>query len=453
MISSWEKVKRKLQGLIPGHCYRMWIDPVTVMGFDGDYLTLSSPNTFTSRRLESTYLPMLKTQFSQLGHGHLNIRFKVEKKARQRPVAVEAEPVQPSLPGLGQRFNSGRYFKKGFTFDQFVKGENSEFAYCATRSLARGGDNGPGVLYLKAGTGLGKSHLSQAAGQQIFAGDPGKKVFYVTAEDFTNELVFSIKNNGVHGFKEKYRQQCDCLILEDIHFLSGKDATQKELALTFDYLLDAEKKIIFSGSMGPDEIPKLNDNLKSRLSMGLVAGIGAPDYGTRVGILKRKAKALGDGVPDEVIEYIAGELSGDVRRLESGLFGVTAKGRLLGRTIDLALARSVLDTIPKVNKRLTADHITRLICREFSVSGEDIKSRSRKRRIVKPRQMAMYLTRKYTDLPLDEIGRSFNRYHATVVYAVNAVEKEMRLKGLLYEQAGYLSKMIESGRIEPGRAA
>ncbi|MCG8632796.1 MAG: chromosomal replication initiator protein DnaA [Desulfobacterales bacterium] len=460
MVCSWDKVKRKVRALIPDHCYRMWIDPVTVVESGPDHLTLSSPNAFTSKRLASAYLPMLQEEFSKIGQGDIRIRFRVQKAGQGNgagaavPVSKpEPKPVQKPLPGLGLRFDSGRYFKKGFTFGQFVTGENSEFAYCAARALARDTGGGSSVLYLAGKTGLGKSHLSQAVGHDVATHEPGKKVFYVTAEDFTNELVFSLKAGTVQGFKEKYRTGCDFLILEDVHFLSGKDATQKELAVTFDYLLDADKKIIFSGGMGADEIPKLNDRLRSRLSMGMVAGIGAPDFETRKGILRQKAQGLDAGVPDDVLEYIAGELSGDVRRLESGLFSVAAKGRLLGRPVDMALARSVLELIPKANNRPTAGQITDLVCGAFSVSRDEMVSRSRKRRIVRPRQLAMYLTRKYTDLPLKEIGKTFNRYHATVVYAVNSVEKEIRQQGQLCEQAGYLGKKIEANGIRSGRAA
>lgn len=197
-------------------------------------------------------------------------------------------PDQLPLPGLTRIFDTGRMLKKDYTFDQFVVGNNNDFAYSASLSLAQGGNNANGALYLLAGTGLGKSHLSQAVGHHVINQGITNKVFYITSEDFTNEMVHSIQNHTISNFKEKYRKKCDMLILEDIHFLSGKEATQKELAMTLDYLLDAEKKIIFSGCYLPDDIPKMNDQLKSRLTMGLVTKMEAPDFETRVKIIKKK---------------------------------------------------------------------------------------------------------------------------------------------------------------------
>jgi chromosomal replication initiator protein len=260
-------------------------------------------------------------------------------------------------------------------------------------------------------------------------------------------MIFSLRNNKIDQFKEKYRTKCDVLILEDIHFLSGKDATQKELAVTLDYLLDADKKIIFSGCLLPDEIPKMDNQLKSRMKSGLITRIERPGFNTRVRILKKKSMGCGYQIPGEVFEYLAQELCEDVRQLESGLNGVAAKANLLGEKIDINLARSVLENFSLKNSIITIEGIKKLVCKEFAISEKEIISASRKQRIVKPRQMAIFLSRKYTDQPLKHIGKSFNRYHATAIYAINSIEKELKLKGRLYEQVTYLSQKIESGRL------
>ena len=458
MESFWEEVKCQIKKKLPDHSYRMWIDPVQLLDYDHHHIKLSSPNSYFIKRLQDNYLPILKKEFINLGIEDVQIEFKVPSKNKSelnnKDSKIGSFPAvrsftkkakQKDLPGL--RFNSGRMFKKGFTFDEFVVGESSNFAYSASLSLAQGKINGSSVLYLLAKTGLGKSHLSQAVGQHIMTNCLAKRVYYMTAEDFTNEMIYSIRNNKIDQFKIKYRTQCDVLILEDIHFLSGKDATQKELAITLDYLLDADKKIIFSGCELPDEIPKLNAQLRSRLGLGLVTEIGAPDFKTRVRILKKKSKTFGYNIPDQVTEYIAQELSDDVRQLESGLYGVAAKGHLMGYNIDIALAQSVLANITKAKKRITIDSIRDLVCNEFSISQKDILSTSRKRRIVKPRQLAIFLSRKYTDHPIKLIGKSYNKYHATAIYAISAVEREIKQRGALFEQVNYLSKKIETGII------
>jgi chromosomal replication initiator protein len=475
MEHSWEKVKFQIKRSIPDHSYRMWIDPLVLLEYDAAGVTLSTPNDFFIKRIKENYLDIFKREFSNLGHA-VNIKFQTkgkkdgkgqktkspkkkpdQKKGREenkfgssypaRAARPQWEkPKQATLPGLDASFNGGRMLKKGYTFDDFVVGDNSNFAYSASLSLAQGKINGTGILYLLGKTGLGKSHLSQAVGHHMMANNISNRVYYVTAEDFTNEMIFSLRNHTIERFKEKYRRKCDVLILEDIHFLSGKMATQKELAITLDYLLDADKKIIFSGCELPDEIPKLNDQLKSRLSMGLVTEIEAPDYKTRLRILRKKSNTLGCKIPMQVNEYIAQELCDDVRQLESGLFGVVAKGQIMGRNIDIELAKSVLDNITKNKKRISIDLIKQLVCNEFSISEKDIMSKSRKRIIVKPRQVAMFLAKKYTDQPIKKIGSSFKKYHATAIYSVNAIEKELKQKGVLSEQINYISKKIEAGK-------
>ncbi len=460
MESSWEKVKCQIKKILPDHSYRMWINPVKLLEYDDHHIQLSTPNAYFIKRLKDNYLSIFEEEFSKLGHNDIDIGFKIlspkksgsGKKKKTSGIGSAAplisdRPKQMSLPGLDVVFNNGRMLKKGFTFDDFIVGDNSNFAYSASLSLAQGQIKGSNALYLLAKTGLGKSHLSQAVGHHIIQNSHSKNVYYVTAEDFTNEMIFSLKNRTIDHFKEKYRQKCDVLILEDIHFLSGKDATQKELALTLDYLLDADKKIIFSGCELPDDIPKLNDQLRSRLTLGLVTEINAPDYSTRVKILKKKSKDFGYKIPNHVTEYIAQELCGDVRQLQSGLFGVAAKGQLMGYDIDIDLAKSVLANISNVKKRISLESIRKLVCKEFSISEQDIVSPSRKRIIVKPRQMAIFLSRKYTDQPIKKIGTSFNRYHATAIYSINVVEKELKQKGALFEQMNYLSKKIEAGKL------
>lgn len=462
----WEEVKSQIKRSIPEHSYRMWIDPVELLEYDTHKIIFSTPNDFFVRRLKENYLDVFEKEFLKVGKSvHIGFQAKGKKKEKGQKetkgqkedccgssypaVPVRLQPKkhrQATLPGLDFSFNSGRMMKKGFTFDDFVVGDNSNFAYSASLSLAQGKINGSGILYLLGKTGLGKSHLSQAVGHHIIASKRSSRVFYVTAEDFTNEMIFSLKNSTIDQFKEKYRRKCDVLILEDIHFLSGKIATQKELAMTLDYLLDADKKIIFSGCERPDEIPKLDAQLRSRLGMGLITEIGAPDYETRVKILKKKSLNLGCKIPMNVTEYIAQELCDDVRQLESGLFGVVIKGQLMGSNIDMELAKSVLNNITKNRKRINIDVIKKLVCDEFSISEKDIISKSRKQRIVKPRQVAMFLARKYTDQPIKIIGSSFKKYHATAIYSVNTIEKELKQKGVLCEQINYISKKIEAGK-------
>ncbi len=464
MESFWKEIKLHIKESVPDHCYRMWIEPVSLSSHEPGCVVLSAPNDFYVKRLKDNYLGYFEQGFLRFGQ-KVKIEFKVQNRKKRAGAGsagteidlhgvIPAIPaancvpaqMQPALPGMTPAFNCGRMLKKSFTFDDFVVGDNSSFAYTASLCLAQGTLNGAGVLFLLGKTGLGKSHLSQAVGHHIIDNGMAQGVLYVTAEDFTNEMIFSLRNNQIDQFKEKYRRKCDVLILEDVHFLTGKTATQKELAMTLDYLIDADKKIIFSGSERPDEIPKLNDSLKSRLNMGIVTEIKAPDFGTRVKILNKKSRAMKCILPMPVTEYIAQEACDDVRQLESALLGVVTKGQLMHRKIDIELARSVLKNMIRTRQQITIDLIKKLVCEQYDVSEQQLVSKSRKQHIVKPRQVAMFLSKRYTDQPIKKIGASFQRYHATAIYSVNAIEKEIKQRGQMYEQIKYLSDKLESGK-------
>jgi chromosomal replication initiator protein len=293
---------------------------------------------------------------------------------------------------------------------------------------------------------MGKSHLSQAVGNYILSERPADRVYYTTAEDFSNEMVQAYQNDTINSFKGKYRNQCDVLLIEDVHHLSGKDRTQVELALTLDTLFESNKKIIFSSCYLPADIPKLNDKLRSRLSCSLISNIEPPEFKTRVRILQKKASFNKYKIPENVIHYLAGELTEDVRQLESGLIGVTAKSSLLGMPVDLGLAESVVKNIVRNRKDITIDAIKKVVCKYYSISVKEIVSSSRKQSIVRPRQIAIYLSRKYTDAPLQTIGKSFNRYHATALHSINAVERALKENDPIQKQMELLCQKLESGK-------
>jgi chromosomal replication initiator protein len=335
--------------------------------------------------------------------------------------------------------------RKDYTFDQFVVGKNNDFAYSAALSLAVRKNVQQQSLFLLSKSGLGKSHLSQAIGHQILSQFPGEHVYYMTAEDFTNEMVASFKANTVNQFKEKYHKMCDVLLLDDIQYLSGKDRTQIELAYTLDSLFNDNKKIIFSSCYAPSQIPKLNENLRSRLNCGLISSIDPPDYQTRLKILKTYAKGNGWGVSNDVAEFLASELSQDVRQLKSGLANVVTKASLLGCSLDVELAASVINNMVQKSKDITINLIKKMVCNYYKVTPKELISRSRKQSIVRPRQVGIYLARRYTDQPLQVIGKSFNRYHATALHAISAVEKGIRQGNPIQQHVQYFCKKIETG--------
>ena len=449
MEQIWKKVKIAIKKHMPGHSYRMWIEPIEFVENKGNCVVLSCPNFFSKKRVQDNYASLIKTQFAEIsGIDYvlsINVSEKKASKKKSKPKVRLVEPdLQLSIPEINSFQCAGQQLRKDYTFDSFVVGNNNDFAYSAALALASQQEQNQNSLFLLSDTGLGKSHLSQAIGHHIIDHHPKKNVYYITAEDFTNEMVFALRSNSIEKFKEKYRRQCDVLLLEDIHFLTGKERTQVELGLALDYLLNANKKIIFTSCYLPANIPKMNEQLKSRLSGGVISTIEPPDFKTRVKILQKKIKEKGYLIPKNITEYLAGELSENIRQLESGLLGVTAKASLLGVPIDFSLSESVVRNITRTAKTITVDLIKQVVCSHYKISVSDIVSKSRKKSIVRPRQLAIYLARKYTDQPLQVISKNFNRYHTTAIHSIAVVEKSLKSDKTLSKQLDYLCQKIEA---------
>ena len=450
MEKVWQKVKDTIKDTLPTHVYKMWIEPVHFFKATGESLVLSCPNNFLKKRVMDNFGLMIKNELKRVaGDGYdflLEVSRNSGKTGGHAAGLAVPEEMQLTLPQVSVRPKNGRLLRKDFTFDQFVVGKNSDFAYMAALSLASQKKPAQNSLLLFSPPGMGKSHLAQAAGHQILSAFPNERIFYITAEDFTNEMVIAFKRNSIDEFKKKYRSCCDVLLLEDIHMLSGRTRTQEELALTLDYLNEAGKKIIYSSSMQLAKIPKMSEQLKSRIAVSLISEIEPPDFRTRVKILQHKARGKVLRVPSEVIEFMASELKQNVRILESGLIGVTTKSCLLGIPVDLALAESVVKNIVSNQKHITIDVIKHLVCREFGITVGDMISKSRKQAVVRPRQIAMFLSRRHTDHTIQSIGKNFNRYHATVIHSIHAVEKELKEKGEVKKQVEIIEQKLTAGK-------
>ncbi len=449
MTDIWNNIKDVIKERVPGHCFRMWIDPIEFLHHKENSFVIGCPNHFFRKRVMENYANLIEKELQTAGGKNCRLQIEItQKSAKSRKPKKKNEISLPSpqmsLPRMNIYQSSGRLLRKEFTFDRFVVGKSNDFAYSASLSLASGRGKNQNSLYLLSRTGMGKSHLSQAIGHHIIDHFPNENVFYVTAEDFTNEMVHSFRTNTIEQFKEKYRRYCDVLLLEDVHFLTGKDRTQVELALALDYLLNANKKIIFTSCYLPSDIPKLNEQLGSRLSAGIISGIEPPDYRTRIRILRKKMEEKGCCIPKSVAEYLAGELSENVRQLESGLISVSAKASLIGAPVDIRLAESIVRNIAKQSRMITVDLIKTVVSEHYQISVKEMVSKSRKKNIVRPRQIAIYLARKYTDQPLQTIGRSFNRYHGTIIHSISVMEKAIKSDRAVKKQMEFLCEKIES---------
>ena len=449
MDSVWKEIKAALKKEIPAHSYQMWIEPLDLSRSNDGGWVVTCPNAFSRRRVQDKFGQLIERLLQEsTDNGSAPLSYQTASREAKNGSSRDclAPEAQMLLPADNLKPHGGRLLRKDFTFDHFVVGGNNDFAYSASLCLASKKDVQQNSLLLLSKTGLGKSHLAQAVGNHILIKNPQERVYYVTAEDFSNEMVQAYRHDSIDQFKAKYRDQCDVLLLEDIHDLSGKQRTQVELALTLDSLFESGKRIIFSSCYLPGDIPKMNDKLRSRLSYSMISAIDPPNFRTRVRILQKKAALHGYQIPQDVIQYLANELTDDVRQLESGMGCVVAKSSLLGMPIDLSLAAGVVKHLARQRKQITVEVIKKLVCKYYSVSIEDLISRSRKQKLVRPRQIAMYLSRIYTDAPLQTIGKSFNRYHATALHSINTIQKELKGNTVIQQQVQFFRKKLDSGK-------
>jgi chromosomal replication initiator protein len=442
MNAVWDQVKDQIRSDLPKNSFSLWIDPISCMEATGASMVLGCPNRFSRNWVIENYLSLIQEKLEAAGMGHIAVDVKVQSCKRDTSSAsVSAHPDQLPLPSMPRRTNL--WLKSQFTFDRFIVGQSNEFAYSASRNMALGHPCDYQSLLMLANTGLGKTHLSQAIGHTILEKNPDSRIFYMTAEDFANEMVSSLKTGQIEAFKRRYRQGCDVLLLEEVHFLGGKEKIQAELGYTLDALANDNKRIIFTSALPPKDVPRMSRELTSRLTAGLVTTIADPDYETRVQILTRKAAACQLSVSQEVIHYLAERLRRDVRQMESALTCLKARAELLGARIDMDLAKEVAAALVSGEQSVTPATIIDMVCRYYRVEPEKISSPSRKKVYAYPRNIYAYLCRHYSDETLAEIGKTINRSHSTVLYSVEQVAHRMKTDRTLKHQIEFLSGRIQ----------
>lgn len=449
MGETWEEVLALLREKIPPNAFNIWIHPIRPIEIKEAKVSLGCPNKFFINWVKNNYLDVIQSAFDTIMQRHYQIDLKVDVVKREYLDSTKRDE-QLSLPNIPIYSYTGRRLMKSFTFDQFIVGASNNLAHSAAWAVAAGNDNYTLPLYFLSNTGLGKSHLTQAIGNHILRYRPNTRILYLTTEEFTNDMVYSLKKNQIESFKEKYRKNCDILMLEEVHFLSGKQKIQTELIYTLDALSSDNKKVVFTSSHLPEDIPNLSGGLKSRLASGLITRIDSPDYETRVRILKKKAANYYISVPDEVIQYLAEHIKGDIRQLESGLIGLLARSTLLNEPIDLSMAKETIKgTLGKKETVVSIDTIQALTSSYYKIPIEEMKSKSRRKAIVLCRDVSMYLCRNYTEQSLEAIGRAFNRDHSTVLHGINTIEQGIKGKSKVYYQIEFLSKQLRNIETQP----
>lgn len=422
----WEEIINTLKvsydmGDLP---FKTWILPLQPYSIDDYTVTIFVPDPRVVNHIKNNYTNHFVTTISNFFDHSYDVRF-ISTPDLDNPQPEVKEPVK-SLNSL--IIKAGLNPK--YTFETFVVGDNNNFAHAASLAVAESPGDTYNPLFLYGGVGLGKTHLMQAIGNYILKQNPSLKVMYVTSEIFTNELIESIKtekNTSNKNFREKYRN-VDVLLIDDIQFIIGKESTQDEFFHTFNTLREAKKQVIISSDRPPKDFETLEDRLKSRFTNGLLVDISPPNYETRMAILHKKGEIEGYNIDMDVLEYIATNIKSNIRELEGSLTKLVAYSKFSEKPINVSLAEEVLrDFIsPNAHRKVTPELIIQIVAEHYQISVEDLISKKRDQKIAWPRQIAMYLCRNLTDIPLSKIGSYLgDRDHTTVSHGCDKVAETL----------------------------
>ncbi|MCD7035280.1 chromosomal replication initiator protein DnaA [Metabacillus sp. GX 13764] len=441
----WSRALGLIEKKLSKPSFDTWLKSTKAHGLQGDTLTITAPNEFARDWLESRYLHLIAQTIYDLTGEELAIKFVIPANQNEDEILpktpirqMEKEDEQIELP---QNMLNPKY-----TFDTFVIGSGNRFAHAASLAVAEAPAKAYNPLFIYGGVGLGKTHLMHAIGHYVLDHKPSAKVVYLSSEKFTNEFINSIRDNKAVDFRNKYRS-VDVLLIDDIQFLAGKEQTQEEFFHTFNTLHEESKQIVISSDRPPKEIPTLEDRLRSRFEWGLITDITPPDLETRIAILRKKAKAEGLDIPNEVMLYIANQIDSNIRELEGALIRVVAYSSLINKDINADLAAEALkDIIPSSKPRIVTIHdIQKTVGQHYQIKLEDFKAKKRTKSVAFPRQIAMYLSRELTDSSLPKIGEEFGgRDHTTVIHAHEKISKLLQSDDLLKRQIKEIQEMLKS---------
>ncbi|MFD3450514.1 chromosomal replication initiator protein DnaA [Microbacteriaceae bacterium 4G12] len=440
----WNSALKELEKKVSKPSYETWLKSTTAYSLKKDVLTITAPNAFARDWLESHYSDLIFETLYHLTNAELHIRFIIPQSEAEDEVDVVVPPLVDSDDG-GNLLPKSMLNQK-YTFDTFVIGSGNRFAHAASLAVAEAPAKAYNPLFIYGGVGLGKTHLMHAIGHYVIEHNPNAKVVYLSSEKFTNEFINSIRDNKAVDFRNRYRN-VDVLLIDDIQFLAGKEQTQEEFFHTFNALHEESKQIVISSDRPPKEIPTLEDRLRSRFEWGLITDITPPDLETRIAILRKKAKAEGLDIPNEVMLYIANQIDSNIRELEGALIRVVAYSSLINKDINANLAAEALKDIipPTKTKIISIQDIQKAVGQVFQVKLEDFKAKKRTKSVAFPRQIAMYLSRELTDSSLPKIGEEFGgRDHTTVIHAHEKISKLVKTDTTLQKQLAEINDILKT---------
>ncbi|PIE72560.1 MAG: chromosomal replication initiator protein DnaA [Deltaproteobacteria bacterium] len=426
---AWDKVKETLKQSMSESVYHLWIEPLRFEKFENGQFVLKTPDRFFSAYVKRSFGDKIERHLQDQGMPGVSLVLSEDVSRPESLSATEGEGPfsgrQMRLPNVPINNSRSKNLHPRYTFDQFMVGESNILAESACQAMASEDGRFAPCLYINSDTGLGKSHLTHAVAHKVFQDAPMTRLHYLTANQFAMEMINGIKARTMDDFKRKYQEQCDILLVEDVHTLKGKKKTQEELNDVINMLINSGKRVVLTAKNSPRELVDIDNEFRSRMASGLVATIMAPDLKTRLRIVRQKAAQQKLALDEDVLGFIAGRIKGDVRKIESAVLALRARAQLTGGVVDLDMVREVVESVAGMQADLNVTAICDLVCEQFKISSGDLFSKSRKKSVAIPRQMAMYLARKHTRETLADIGRVFHRDHSTVVHSIKVISDKI----------------------------
>jgi chromosomal replication initiator protein len=448
--AQWASVRGKVRQKIGDALFKSWFKPLSLVSFNSGKLILSVPNNFIRTRLTEEYLDLLKENWLHQNNNVEKIEIVLVKsendlKQNYEIISKEQKTQEKKTKAYDLADNIGANLDQRFTFTNFIVGKPNELAFAAARRVAESQDVSFNPLFLYGGVGLGKTHLMHAIAHEIKRKNPIRRVIYLSAEKFMYHFIKALRFKNTVVFKEQFRT-VDVLMIDDVQFISGKDSTQEEFFHTFNALVDQNKQLIISADKSPQDLEGIEERMRSRLGWGLVADIHPLNYELRLSILQAKSEKLDISIPENVLEFLAHKITTNVRELEGALNRITAFSSLIGKEVNIEMTHDLLrDLLKSSQRKVNIEQIQKKVSEHFNVKMSDMSSARRSRTVVRPRQIAMYLSKNLTSRSLPEIGRRFgNRDHTTVIHAVKKVEELRNLDVSFDEDVELLIRMLES---------
>ena len=445
----WIRFTEKFSESASAQVMDTWINPIMPLEVTDEYCKVAVKNSFFKRFIEEKYSKTIESILSSIMEKNIRLIIEAPEQAEEKQVIPEikvaAEPIKPLFNVEKEEEAAESNLNPKYVFENYVMGNSNRFAYAAAQAVANNPATTYNPLFLYGGVGLGKTHLMHAIGNRIKQNDPTMKVLYISSENFTNEIINSIYNKNTEAFRKKYRN-IDCLIIDDIQFLKGKEQTQVEFFNTFNDLRDSNKQIIISSDRLPKEIETLEDRMRSRFEQGLIADIQPPDLETRIAILRQKAANDKIELPNDVLTLLATSVTNNIREIEGAYTKIVAYSSLMDVPITLEITKKILDDMGNIVqvKQITFESITQAVAEHYRIKLDELFNKKRTQNIAYPRQVAMYLCRELADMSYPRIGELFGgRDHTTVIHAYEKISNKSKEDSKLQKDLNTLKEILK----------